>query len=720
MKRNTLQSLLVGLSLPLLLLVALVFMPRPVNISPELADVREQYQVEILRDSWGVPHIFGHKDKDAAFGLAYAHAEDDFLTIQQSLLAARGRLATVYGMSGTANDYMVQLLRVWDVVNAGYERDLSPEIRALHEAYADGLNTYAALHPQEVISAELFPLSGKDIVAGAVHKSPLFFGLDETLGDLFKDERQSEVSGRPQSAYDVETQFGSNTFAVGPSRTTDGSTFFAVNSHQPWTGPVAWYEAHVHSDEGWDAVGGLFPASPVIIHGHNRHLGWAFTVNHPDLSDVYVLEMNPQNPNQYRFDGAWRDLEVRMVPITVRLLGNLKITVKQETLWSVYGPTVRRPHGVYALRYAGYGKVNIFEQLYRMNKATHFKEWQEAMREGGLPNFNVGYADDQGHIYYLYNAMLPIRQEGYDWSLYLPGDTSQTLWTETLPFDRLPQVLDPAAGFVQNANSTPFLTTIGADNPDPNAYSPTLGIETRMSNRAKRLRALFGADDAVSWDDFVAYKFDMTYAEDSDLVQWVNALLAGPVPDDPQLQAGLAVLRDWDHRADPANRGTALAVLMWKFLAQNEKDIRLSNETEVDVPLPALQKAFAQAVDYLLRTHGRLDPQWQEVNRLQRGDVNLGLGGGPDLLHAVYGDVQRDGWLRGNSGDSYVMLVRWRPDGSVESYSIHQFGAATLRPHSPHYADQAPLFVRRQLKPVWMDEADIRAHLERAYRPGDE
>src|SRR5262249_29500659 len=161
------------------------------------------------RDTWGVPHVFGRTDPDVAYGLAWAHAEDDFRTIQGALLAARGRLATVLGREGAPNDYMVQLLRIRDVVDAGYERDLRPETRALSEAYAEGINHYAALHPDEAI-AGLYPARGADLVAGFVHKTPLFFGLDRVLKGL--------IDGSAPAAPPSPTPTGSNTFAVAPGR----------------------------------------------------------------------------------------------------------------------------------------------------------------------------------------------------------------------------------------------------------------------------------------------------------------------------------------------------------------------------------------------------------------------------------------------------------------------------------------------------------------------
>ncbi|NIM96455.1 MAG: acylase [Anaerolineales bacterium] len=714
-------KLILGVLLALILItVVIIIWPQRIDLS-HLANAGDPYDARILRDTWGVPHVFGKTDADTAYGLAYANAEDDFLTIQQSLAAARGVLASIYGSDAAANDYMVQLFRIWDVVHAGYFKELAPETRVVLEAYAAGINHYAALHQNEVLSPDLFPVEGKDIVAASIHKSPLFFGLDGDLAELYKDERQREISPRlGDSTFEMDNPYGSNSFTVGPSRTSDGSTYLGVNSHQPWQGAVTWYEAHVHSEEGWDAVGGIFPGSPMILHGHNRNLGWAFTVNHPDLVDIYVLEINPDDPNQYLFDGEWLELEVRTAPIEVKFLGNFKWTFEEEVLWSVHGPVVRQDHGTYALRYAGFGIVNIFEQVYRMNKATNFEEWLDALRDDGFSSFNVNYADKDGNIYYAYNADLPIRTEGYDWSLYLPGDTSETLWTEYLPFEDLPQILNPPSGFLQNANSTPYETTVGSGNIDPEDFSPTLGIETQMTNRALRALELFSADESITFDEFVEYKYDMSYSVDSDMPKIIEMILDSPTPDDPNLREAVGMLQEWDLRASPESVGATLAILTFYDLAQTTDGIRGSGLVGSEVTPAEANASFTTVVDTLMKNFGRIDVPWKEVNRLIRGDADLGLGGGPDLLHAIYGDPQDDGRLKGFIGDSYVLLIRWDPDGEVHSYSIHQYGSAPLDEESPHYNDQSPLFAERQLKEVWFDEADIRANLEREYRAGEE
>jgi penicillin amidase/acyl-homoserine-lactone acylase len=710
------RKLIISFTVFLILAAVILFWPVKVDLS-HLAVPEGKYDVRILRDSFGVAHIYGETDADVAFGMAFAHAEDDFETTQGSLLAGIGMLGQVYGIDSAAVDYLVSLLRVRDVVDAQYESDITPETKLILAAYAEGLNHYAALHPDEVLLPEAFPVTAKDMVAVSVFQSPMYFGLDGPIGELFADERQSEVSPLPGAWYRyTDYQYGSNVFAVGPSRSDDGSTFFAVNSHQPWKGPVAWYEIHLHSEEGWNVVGATFPGVPSVIQGHNETLSWALTVNDPDLTDIYVLEINPDNEDQYLFDGQWLDFEVRDVPIKVKLLGNLKITVKQEALWSVFGPVVRQDHGVYAIRYSGFGRIDIFQQLYQFNKATNFEEWRAAVYSGALPTFNVGYADQEGNIFYIYNANLPIRSEDYQWDLYLPGTTSDVLWSEYLPPEDLPQVLNPPSGFFQNANSSPFLATIGDGNPDPANFSVTFGIEEYDTNRSLMLKELFGGDDSVSFDEFIEYKFNLEYHPDSDVATAME-MLDKLALDDPLLQEGQNLLAGWDLSTGIENKEAALGVITMYFMSENLEDFNGSSLARNEFSPEDVEQAFEQAVEYLDDHYGRLDLAWGDVQRLQRGAVDVPLGGGPDVIRAAYSSREKDGEMVANNGDGYVMLIAWRPDGSVESYSVHQFGSATIREDSPHYDDQSEMFAAMELKPVWFDLDEIMENLEAEYTP---
>jgi penicillin amidase/acyl-homoserine-lactone acylase len=665
------------------------------------------YDVRILRDTYGVPHVFGRTDADTAFGLAYAHAEDDFATIQETLFAIRGRLASVKGPKAAPGDYVVALLGIWGDVERGWSTQIDERTRALLEGYAAGINRYASLHPREVWDG-LVPVRGQDVLAGFALRAPFFFGLDQTLRRLFEtggaEAEAKQVAELPFAAPSI----GSNTIAVGPRRSADHVARLWVNSHQPWSGPVAWYEAHVHSDEGWDAVGGVFPGAPLVLHGHNRDLGWAFTVNRPDLADVYRLEINPANENQYRFDGTWRDLEISDAPLRVRLFGFLPWTVHRPVLRSIHGPVLRLPHGTFALRWSGMGEIRQVEQWYRMNRARDFAEWKDAMRMQAIASLNAAYADRTGRIYYLYNAKLPIRAPGFDWSGTVPGDTSATLWTAYRPFDALPQVENPPSGFVQNCNSSPFHTTIGAGNPSPADFAPSDGIETRMTNRSLRALEQLAADRSITADALRAIKFDVGYSEESDDWRYFQRAIAAAAADPTPLEArAIALARSWDRRATAENRAAPIALLtIYPWLHAHggaEPDPRAS----LDAAATGLERRF-----------GRLDPTWAEVNRMQRGATDLGVDGGPDVLHAVEGPTV-DGRIEADSGDGLMLLVAFDRKG-VHSESLHQYGSASTRPASPHYADQMELFATHRTKPVWLDLADIRAHLEREYRPGEE
>lgn len=671
------------------------------RVPSELEGLATQYDVEILRDEWGVPHILGERDSDAAFGLAYAHAEDDFPTIQGALTAARGRLATILGSDGGPNDYMVALLKVTEIAAEGYAA-MDSSTRALCDAYADGLNVYAARHPDEAIG-KLYPITGQDIVAGFVHKTPLFFGLDAVLAALFATADLGRDS----------TSAGSNAFALSSSKTADGSTMLAVNSHQPWTGPVAWYEAHLMSNEGLNVVGGTFPGAPVILHGHNEHLGWAHTVNKPDVIDTYELELHPDDASLYRLDGAWVEFERRKAGIPVRLVGVLEWTFDRDLEWSAHGPVVRTDEGVVAVRFPGWGDAGQIQQWYRMNRATNLDEWYDAMSAQSIPVFNTVYADAADNILYVYNARLPNRAPGQDWSGRLPGDRSDLIWTEYLPFEALPQVLNPASGYVQNANSTP-LTAIGpmADGGEArnaafaNGPLANAGIETHETNRSMRALQLFESDSSVSWSEFVAYKYDTRFSADSRAADLIRQLRFASITDS-LTAAARDVLTSWDLDANAENEKAALAVTtLQPFLSDYDES----------VPTADLVSSLETASLWLLDGYGTLTPRWGQVNRLHRGDVDIGLSGAPDVLHAIYGSRADDGHLEGYQGDSYVLLVQF-VDGRVRSESAHVFGSATSRPESPHYSDQAQLFADRRLKEVLFYREDVLAGAARRYRP---
>jgi acyl-homoserine-lactone acylase len=670
-----------------------------------------QYNAQIKRDNFGVPHIFGKRDADVAFGLAYAHAEDDFVTLQQVTFAVRGQLASVEGRKAAATDYLVHLFRVWETVNARYEHDLPDDVRHVLEAYADGINYYGALHPDQVTRG-LLPVTGRDIAAGFVFKTPFFYGLDKTLLEITAPHKGQEISKSGTSAFLVtgsHIDIGSNGVAVAPVRSTDGATRLLVNSHQPYSGPVAWYEAVLESGEGWHVAGGFFPGTPFMLHGHTEHLGWANTVNEPQLADVYQLTLNPANDNQYKLDGQWRDFEVSDAALRVKIFGPLIWTVHRPVLWSAHGPVLKTDHGAFAVRFAGMNEVRGALQYYRLNKATNLEEWKAALRLQALPSINYIYADEHGNVGYVYNGLFPVRKDGVDWSGIMPGDRSDLIWHGYVPFDHVPQLWNPPSGFVFNSNNTPFQASVPADDLKPADYPAWMGIQTNMTNRAYRALETFGTQNRISPELFRADKYDLTYSEHSELMDLIHQVTATDPGNDQDLRAAQDILRHWDRKTDVADRGTAVAVMMGEAVIVAHI---------MHQPPPSAMDTLHKAITTLKTNFGRLDPTWGQVNRIRRGTLDLAIDGGPDIYRAVYGEPQPDGTLTAVAGDTLIIFVSWDKDGKLHSESIHQFGSATQDEHSRHYADQLGMFVKMQTKPVLFTQAELAGHVEEEYQPG--
>ena len=666
------------------------------------------YDVEIVRDSYGVPHINGKTDADTAYGLAFAHAEDDFSTIQDVVAMTRGRYGALAGSDGAKVDYVLHLLGARETAEARY-MELSPQVRAVAEAYAAGLNHYVSKHPEEVRLSKLFPVTGQDIVTGFVLRAPFFYGLDGAIGALTEGKplpRESAASMTPIGR-DPEMN-GSNAFAIAPKRMADGKTWLISNSHQPYEGQVAWYEAVTHSGEGLDMAGALFPGSPFVLLGHNRHLGWTNTVNRPDLIDVYKLVMNKAG-DQYRYDGKWMPLSSKRVWLPVKI-GPFNLPVPQTVYRSIHGPVIKNDKGYFAIRYAGIDSVKVVEQYYRNTKATNWDEWTQSMAIGGIPATNFIYADKTGRVAYIYNALFPDRKPGYDYTKLLPGDTSAAMWEGPVGFDRYPKIVDPASGFVQNANNTPFLAAGPGSEMDPAAYSPYLGIERGMTNRGLRATELLAADTSITPQEMLAIKMDMIYSKKSWVGAWMASFAALDLKDAPELAEAQKLLASWDWSSDGKGRADAFAERIIRFGARpNWRGDKM----------PDARNTLQEAVTEFKKRFGRIDPPLADIQRLRRGDVDLPMLGGSDALRAttIWDAEQADGKARVRHGDSYIMLMRWDKDGKVQSESIQPYGSATTRPESPHYTDQMKLFVAGGYKPVHFEWADVVKNAKRRYRP---
>lgn len=680
----------------------------PMTATTEQGPAKRVYDVEIVRDEFGVPHINGKTDADAAYGLAYAHAEDDFSTLEEVVAMTRGRTGALLGSDGAKIDYVLHLLGARETAKRDYQ-SIPADVRAVIEAYAAGLNHYAEKHPGELRLPRLFPVTGEDVVTGFVLRAPFFYGLDAVIGKLAEDAPPPVEGAASMTPIGRDPdKNGSNAFAIAPKRMADGKTWLISNSHQPYEGQVAWYEAVVHSGEGLDMAGALFPGSPFVLLGHNRHLGWTNTVNRPDLIDVYKLVLNGAG-DQYRYDGKWLPLQSKRVWLGVKF-GPIKVPVPQTVYRSVHGPVIKNKNGAFAIRYAGIESVKALEQYYRNTKATTWDEWTRSMSIGGITATNFIYADKTGRIAYIYNALFPDRAPGYDYTKVLSGDTSANVWKGPVPFERYPKIVDPASGFVQNANNTPFLAAGPGSEMKPEDYSLLLGIERGMTNRGLRATELVSADTSITPEELIAIKMDMAYSKASDVGTVMRAIAALNLKDAPELAAAQALLATWDWTSDGKGKADVLA----------ERVIRIAaGPSWRREPMPDPKGILKEAVDDLKERFGRIDPPLAEVQRLRRGNVDLPMLGGHDTLRAttIWDKDQPDGKARVRHGDSFIMLTRWDKSGAVTSESIQPYGSATNRPNSPHYTDQMKLFVAGKYKPVHFEWADALKHAKKKYRP---
>ncbi len=674
----------------------------------QYSNLSEKYDVRIVRDRFGVPHIFGERDVDVSFGLAFAHAEDDFATVQDVVLATRGKLSTLKGPDAAKTDYLIQWMGIWGVVNAGYEARISQATRDHAEAYADGLNYYVAEHPG-VVAPGVLPFTGRDIVAGFTFKTPLFFGFDQVVAKVAVGEYGTglDKTAALMVTDTPQPDLGSQGVAIAPARSGDGATRLLVNSHQPLTGPVAWYEARLKSNEGWDMAGGTFPGSPLILHGTGPTLGWANTVNKPDLVDVYQLTLNPMNENQYRLDGEWRDFEVSDAAIDVTFWGPVRWTFHEPIYRSAHGPVFKTAQGAFAVRWAGMDEMRTLEEMIALNKARTQADFEAALAMMAMPSINYVYADKAGNIAHYYNAMMPKRLEGVDWSGLLPGDRSDLIWQGYHDFTDIPKTVNPPAGFVYNANNTPFEASVGAGQPRPEQFLAAMGIETGMTNRAMRIRTLFDEDVAISAEDFRTYKYDNCYAPQSLTRKVIADVLAIAFDEGSDEVVGQDLLSTWQGCTDAGDTAVALVVLTSKPHVM--ADMR-------GEPTPDLKATYREAVSRLQGVFGRLDVPWGQVNQLVRGDQIWPLSGAPDVLRAVYAEWDEEaGHLEATAGDSYIMFVDWAADGTQQVRTVHNFGSATLDATSPHYADQAPLFAseRERILPLDMVALELEKTSER-------
>jgi acyl-homoserine-lactone acylase len=665
-----------------------------------------QTGASVRRDAYGVPHILASTEKAAARGLGYCLAEDHLEQLARLFLRAQGRLAEQFGEGFVAQDLLIHKLEIPEAAERRFG-ELPLHVQGIFEGFAEGYNLYLAEHRVEA------PEWAEPITAAGV----LAHVRAVSLVDFAPDRRawQSPPAGNAPSA----SPAGSLMWLAGAAKSRSGRSLMLANPHLNWNDSRLLYEFHLHVP-GYVDVAGVAPIGiPAVVIGFNQRLGWALTVNEVDSSDVYELTLPAECPDMYRYDRACVPLQKRTIALKVKTPSGI-ITREEVIYRSHYGPIMRREGAkAWAYRSATLGQIDFITQLEAMARASTLAEFQAAVNLQALPLFNIGYTDRDGQLWYVFDGRIPQRPVGMRQDQPLPGDTSRNEWLGVLPVARLPQLLNPAAGYLQNANDPPWLTVL--EQPiDPAPYSDITTSRGLSLRGQASLRAMH-AKPAYTLDDLLAMKNDTHWP----LADRLKSDLIGLAAEDATgaLMPAAQVLREWNNGASADSRGGVLFSRWWDLYQKSAKPVyrdAWSPAAPLETPKgigdrPAALRALRDAIGALDREGIALASAWGDVYRFRRGGIDAPLAGGSGQtgnLRVIYSTQEPDKRWRAFAGDSYTLGVEFQ-DMPV-AFSVLAYSESS-RPTSPHYNDQAGLFLSQRYKPLWFSEQDIAAHAARTY-----
>ena len=657
--------------------------------------------IEILRDSFGVPHIYAKTDAELAYGLAWAHSEDDFKTIQEAYLAGNGLLSKHIGLRGAPADFLTQLIRSDYVVDSLYNT-IDKDFMKIVEGYAQGINKFAELHPDQVLVKQLFPITPKKMVKYSFLQLFISSEGDKAVRSIIENNLKN-------ISFLDENKLGSNLFAFSTNITKNGETYLGINTHQPLDGPTSWYEAHLVSEEGTNIIGATFAGAPCILTGTNENLGWTHTVNYPDKTDIFQLEMIDKN--HYKFDNQILKLKTFKAKAYIKILG-IPIRVKKKYYESIYGPTLKNKNGFYSVRTASLFHIRGLEQWWKMNKAQSFNEFYDILKMNQIPGYNIGYADKNDTIFYISNGIIPKRNNAYNWTTIVPGNTKKTLWNEYYKTEELPQVISPKSGYVYNANHSPFKSTSLDENPNPKDYAKNMNFELYDNNRSTRIFELINSYESIDYNAFKEIKYDHTFPTPFTYsFMSVNNLFEMKPDDYPEIKELLIEIQNWDRKTNVESVGAGTYAMFYYNLDKYYRKGYINRNFGKDIIAQSLRDVKEKMLKNFKTTKVKLG----DYQKLVRGDKEIPIWGMQDVITAMNASNYKDGKIRVTHGESYIQFAKFT-ENKTEIESIISYGASDHK-DSEHYSDQMDIYKNFGTKKMSFDKEFNYKNAKKIYNP---
>ena len=719
-------------------LYSLAQSPTPQQIAAWEAQAK---RVNIVEDTWGIPHIYGQKDADAVFGLMYTQCSQNFPRVERNYLEIMGRLSEIEGEQRLYED--LQMRMIYDTAAAKEDYRKSPQwFKDLLHAFADGINYYLYKHP-EVKPAVLkkfepwFPLLYTD---GSIAPTQTGGLSVRDLRNFYEKGDDATSLARPELSVNEFKTTGSNGFAIAPSRTASGNAILYINPH------VTFYfrtEVHMVSEEGLNAYGAVTWGQFFIYQGFNETCGWMHTSSYADVADVYAEKIRKEgNSLQYQYTDekkatSWRNITQKEIAISVKD-GNGLTQKKFPAYFTHHGPVMGKQEGRWLTLRESNRTLNSLLQSWLRTKAKGFAGYKKAMEMLANNSNNTVFADNGGNIAYWHGNYMPRRDSSYDWALPVDGSTAATEWKGLHSLNEIVHLYNPKSGWIQNCNSTPF-TASGESSPRPQAYPKYMAPDGQNGRALNAIRLLKEAKD-LTLEKVIQIGYNPYLSAFDFLLPPLFAAYDGlPAMDTLKTYLGKPVhyLRTWDKNAAASSISTTLAIEWATRLASLVPPARTPERATnaimnfeymaTQVSAPDKLRFLAETIKELERLYGTWQVAWGDVNRYQRNaaggysdeKASLPVGLGPGTWGSLPSYVSRrfDTKKRyGFSGNSFVAAVEF---GKRLKAKTIMTGGESFNPASPHFTDQAEGFLEGKFKDIFFYKDDVQKNAKRSYHPGE-